>query len=97
VGDWIRAHCKRFLGIDTFPKGRMLFWVRFPNSAEWLQRLRSFYEDGKLRVHIAGTFPLTSAGVGAAFRSQMERRVVGKSTIKCLAEEEPVAGAGGSK
>lgn len=30
TGQWLLAHLKRFMGIDLFPKNRILHWVEFP-------------------------------------------------------------------
>jgi NADPH:quinone reductase-like Zn-dependent oxidoreductase len=37
--DWIKAHVRRFLGINLFEKGRILHWVRFPMATKYLKQL----------------------------------------------------------
>jgi len=81
VGDWVRAHVKRFFGIDLFPRGRELFWVRFPHSATQLAELARFWAAQRLRVTVAAALPFTAAGVREAFDAQMSRRAVGKLVI----------------
>ncbi len=82
VDDWVRAHARRFLGVNLFAKGRELFWVRFPNSASDLAALARFCAAGQLKVTLAHTLPFTEAGVREAFRLQMSRRIVGKIAIQ---------------
>ena len=87
VTDWALAHIKRFFGIDWFPKGRQLFWVRFQDSARRLELLRQFCEANQLKVTIANRVPFTEEGIQEAFRLQMSRRIVGKIVIEILSEK----------
>lgn len=86
VGDWIRAHCKRFLHVDLFAPGRELFWVRFPNSRAQLETLRELCGAGKLAVSLTHTLPLTLDGVREAFALQMSRRTTGKIALVSAAD-----------
>ena len=61
--DWVKAHVRRFTGINLFGKGRELFWVRFPESTSYLRLLTQYIEEGKLKVVIAGKKPLTNEGM----------------------------------
>jgi len=85
VIDWGRAHVWRYLGLDLFPKGTRLFWIRFPGSGGVLSRLAELCdtpdETVSLKVNVSKTFPLTTSGVQAAFAEQMTRRAVGKIVI----------------
>lgn len=82
VDDWVRAHVRRFLGVNLFAKGRELFWVRFPGSAADLAALARFCAAGQLKVTLAHCLPFTEEGVRQAFRLQMSRRIVGKIAIQ---------------
>ena len=79
--DWIKAHVKRFLGVNLFEKGRSLHWVRFPNATPYLKQLKEIIEAGGLKPTIGQVFPLTSKGVQGAFNNIMTRRSVGKIVI----------------
>eukprot|EP00759_Apiculatamorpha_spiralis_P048516 PhF_6_TR43684/c0_g1_i1/m.67137 len=81
VHDWFKAHVKRFFGVNLFGKSRLLFWVRFPNSSEYLDRLKEAIDNGLLVIKVSSVYPLTEAGVRSAFRDQMNRRVIGKACI----------------
>ncbi|CAF1643846.1 unnamed protein product, partial [Didymodactylos carnosus] len=76
VTDWAFAHVKRFFGVNCFSKGRLLFWVRFPDSTQRLESLRQFCEANQLKVAIANRMLFTDEGVQEAFRLQMSRRAV---------------------
>ena len=69
--DWLQAHIKRFLGINLFARGRMLFWVRFPNASTDLQRLCDMHERGVLRPTLAHVHEFTAQGVREAFCEQV--------------------------
>ena len=80
--EWIVAHIKRHFGIDLFEKGTLLFWVRFPNSSDYLKELKKYCDEGKLKVKVSKTFPFTTEGVQNAFDYEMARRTVGKISIQ---------------
>ena len=48
--DWIKAHIRRFIGVNLFGSRRELFWVRFPESTGYLKTLKRYCEEGKLKV-----------------------------------------------
>ena len=84
--DWILAHLKRFLGVDLFPRGRMLFWVRLAGNGGVcggdLSILKTLCEQRRLAVHVNSIHPLTSQGMQRAFQLQLSRHVVGKIVIR---------------
>ena len=87
--DWFLAHLKRFLGVDLFPRGHMLFWVRLAGSGGVcggdLSTLKAFCEQRHLAVHVNSIHPLTSEGMQKAFQLQLSRHVVGKIVIRVKA------------
>ena len=87
-GDWWRAHCKRFLGLDLFPLETDLYWVRFTHCSPYLEQLRGYCEAGLLRPVISKHFPLSEEGVREAFACQPTRRTVGKIVIDVTATED---------
>ncbi len=84
VSDWFLAHLRRFLGIDLFPAGRTLHWVRFPHSAAELAEIKAMVERGQLRPWIqdAARLPFSEAGVRAAFEMLQSRRTLGKIVLE---------------
>ena len=86
--DWIKAHIRRFLGVNLFGGKRELFWVRFPEATSYLMALKQYCEEGRLKVKIAAVKPLSTEGVRDAFAQQMERRVVGKIVIEVVKQQK---------
>mmetsp|Transcript_11853 Transcript_11853/g.19541 ORF Transcript_11853/g.19541 Transcript_11853/m.19541 type:complete len:413 (+) Transcript_11853:39-1277(+) len=84
--DWLGAHMERFLGIKAFRGNRHLFWVRFPNSAHYLETLREYCEQGRLKVFVSEIMPFTLQGVQSSFQKVLTRRVVGKLAIDVMGE-----------
>jgi len=82
TGDWMLAGLKRTVGVDLFPKGRMLFWVRFPKSAGALERLTEMSEGGGLRPVVALEATFEEEPVRGAFAALHGRRVVGKQCLR---------------
>ena len=80
--DWVKAGLKRITGISLFPKNRELFWVRFPASADALQKLSQLCEEGKVRTVIASVVKLEVGAVRDAFAQLHNRRTVGKLVIQ---------------
>lgn len=80
---WVKAGLKRILGINLFPKGFELFWIKFPGCAVELGELKRMVEEREkaFAPAIAATFPLTNDGVRAAFEKLHARRVVGKVVV----------------
>lgn len=84
---WIAAGLKRTIGLNFFPKESELFWVRFPESEQELDRLRRMIEEKKLKPFISRIYPFTEDGVRDAFLALKERRNVGKIVIQvCLSQ-----------
>jgi len=79
--DWLKAHILRFLGLNLFGDDRRLFWVRFPNSSEYLRKLSFYSESDALKVAVSERFPFTEHGLQDAFEKIMTRRTTGKLTI----------------
>ena len=88
----INENGAHFFGIDFFPQGRQLFWVRFPDSADRLATIRQFCENNQLKVTIAQCLPFTDEGVQEAFRLQMNRRTVGKIVVEMVPNADKVEG-----
>jgi NADPH:quinone reductase-like Zn-dependent oxidoreductase len=63
--DWFLAHLKRFLSVDLFPRGHMLFWVRLAGNGSVcggdLSILKTLCEQRRLAVHVNSIHPLTSS------------------------------------
>lgn len=77
----------RYLGVDLFGPTRELFWVRFPQSSEYLKLLASYCENGSLAV-FTQEYPFTTTGVQQAFVDIMSRRTVGKLCIDMNNKED---------
>ena len=85
-GDWVKAGIKRRMGLNLFRKNRELFWVRFPQSAPFLEELRNDFIDCegplKLSPTISKELPFSIVGVREAFQLMHKRRTVGKIVLK---------------
>ena len=85
TSEWLRAGVKRVLGVNLFPKGRELFWIRFPGCGKDLEALRAMADaaesERRVQPRVAQTFPLTSRGVRDAFAALHSRRTVGKLVV----------------
>lgn len=80
--DWTCAHLKRFLGLNLFPKNRILHWVRFSHATEYLERLAKWIDQGKLDVNVGNVYEFSESDLEKAFMAQLTRRTVGKIVIK---------------
>tara|TARA_Y100001970_G_C14149449_1_gene811817 strand:+ start:358 stop:1458 length:1101 start_codon:yes stop_codon:yes gene_type:complete len=84
--DWLKAGIKRRMGFNLFKKNQELFWVRFPQSAPFLEELKNDFidceENLKLRPRIAKELPFSISGVREAFQLMNKRRTVGKIVLK---------------
>jgi hypothetical protein len=81
VSDWLLAHMKRFLGVNWFELGRMLHWVRFPMSHEYLNSLRYFVDNKNMRVQVSEELKFSEANIQLAFQNIKSRRISGKIVI----------------
>lgn len=91
---WLTAGIKRVFGLNLFPRGRELYWIRLPKSAPGLEVLRGWVEAGQLRPIVAETVRFDDAGVRAGFASLHSRRVVGKVVVALDDDSAPVPAAG---
>lgn len=89
---WVRAGIKRILGINLFHAGHELFWVRFPQSREELDTIRSYVEDGNLKPSLDSVVDLDDAGVQGVFEKLNSRRTKGKLSVKMVPDAGGVVG-----
>ena len=79
--DWVCALLKTLFKINLFARGRLLFWVRFPYSSNYLKSLTKFAEDGKLKISVSKILPFSTDGVTEGFKLLKDRRTKGKIVI----------------
>ena len=69
---WWRALILRLCGLNFFPLGFELFWIRMPNSRRYLQTLQKMCDNpdtrgSVLRPNIMKVFPFTNNAIREAF------------------------------
>eukprot|EP00128_Syssomonas_multiformis_P007135 Colp12_sorted_trinity150504_noHs@12953 len=81
---WVKAHARRFLGLNLFPKGEILHWVRFPCAQAELAQLAHLCESGQLKVQIGKKVDFEEKEIQEACGLLKSRRTVGKVVISLI-------------
>jgi NADPH:quinone reductase-like Zn-dependent oxidoreductase len=81
--DWIRAGLEHTTGIKFWPNCHdKLFWIRLPRSANELQIIKEWVEEGKVLPKVAAAYDFSETGISKAFDDLISRRIQGKCIVK---------------